>query len=70
MKVNTDKSHLLLSGNKNLEANIDDNIIVSEQQQELLGISIDSNLSFENHITNIYAKKISQNNTFTPSSIS
>ena len=59
MKVNMDKSHLLLSGNKKLEANIDDNIIVSEQQQELLGISIDSNLSFENHVTNI-CKKTSQ----------
>ena len=59
MKVNTDKSHLLLSGNKKLEANVDDNIIVSEQQQELLGISIDLNLSFENHVTNI-CKKTSQ----------
>ena len=59
MKVNTDKSHLLLSGNTKLIANIDDNLIESEKDQVLLGITIDSNLSFEEHINNL-CKKASQ----------
>ena len=53
MKVNTDKSHLLLSGNTKLISNIDNNLIESEQEQVLLGITIDSNLSFEKHINNL-----------------
>ena len=56
MKVNTDKSHLLLSGNTKHESNIDNNIIISEPQQELLGITIDSNLSFEDHVNKICQK--------------
>ena len=42
MKVNSDKSHLLMSGNKT-NANIDNNRIESEDIHELLGITIDSN---------------------------
>ena len=49
MKVNTDKSHLS-SGNTQLTSNIDNNLIMSEKEQMLLGITIDSNLSFEEHI--------------------
>ena len=61
MKVNTGKSHLLLSGNSNATATI---ILLycyieSEDEQVLLGITIDSNLAFENHINSI-CKKASQ----------
>ena len=35
MKVNTDKSHLLLSGNTQLISNIDNNLITSEKEQML-----------------------------------
>ena len=56
MKVNTDKSHLLLSGNTKLISNIDNNLIESEKEQVLLGITIDSNLSFEEHINNLCQK--------------
>ena len=56
MKVNTDKSHLLLSGNTKLISNIDNNLIESEKEQVLLGITIDSNLSFEEHINNLCKK--------------
>ena len=56
MKVNTDKSHLLLSGNTCLTSNIDNNLIESEKEQVLLGVTIDSNLSFEKHINNICKK--------------
>ena len=59
MKVNTDKSHLLLSGNVSLTSNIDNKLIESENEQVLLGVTIDSNLSFEKHINNL-CKKASQ----------
>ena len=59
MKVNTGKSHLLLSGNSRATATIDNSYIESEDEQVLLGITIDSNLTFENHIINI-CKKASQ----------
>ena len=42
VKVNTDKRHLLLSGNTQLTSNIDNNLITSEKEQMLLGITIDS----------------------------
>ena len=53
MKVNTGKSHLLASGNVRSKAKIDNNYIESEKEQVLLGITIDSNATFENHINNI-----------------
>ena len=59
MKVNTGKSHLLLSGNSRATATIDNSYIESEDEQVLLGITIYSNLTFENHIRNI-CKKASQ----------
>ena len=59
MKANTNKNHLLLSGKNNLTANIDGNVIESEDNQVLLGIIIDSNLSFNKHINNL-SKKTAQ----------
>ena len=59
MKVNVDKRHLLLSGNTQLTSNIDNNLITSEKEQMLLGITTDSNFSFEEHINNL-CKKASQ----------
>ena len=59
MKVNTGKSHLLLSCNSRDTATIDNNNTESEDEQVLLGITIDSNLIFENHINSI-CKKVSQ----------
>ena len=53
MKASADKSHLLLSGNNKVTANIDGNIIESEESQVLLGVTIDSNLSFDKHINNL-----------------
>ena len=58
MKVNTGKSHLLLSGNSRAAATIDNSYIESEGKQVLLGITIDSNLTFENHIRNISKSKV------------
>ena len=59
MKVNTGKSQLLVSGNVRATTKNDNNYTESEKEQVLLGITIDSNLTFENHINNI-CKKASQ----------
>ena len=59
MKVNAGKSHLLFSGNSRATVTIDNRYIESEDEQVLLGITIDSNLTFENHINSI-CKKASQ----------
>ena len=52
VKENTSRSHLLLSANNKLAANIDGTVIESEGNQVLLGIIIESNLSFNKHINN------------------
>ena len=52
VKENTSRSHLLLSANNKLAANIDGTVIESEDNQILLGIIIESNLSFKKHINN------------------
>ena len=59
MKVNADKSHLLLSGHTQLTSNIDNNLITPEKEQMSLGITIDSYLSFKEHVNN-RCKKASQ----------
>ena len=59
MKLNTGKSHLLLLGNSRATATIENRYIESEDEQVLLGITIDSNLTFKNHINSI-CKKASQ----------
>ena len=59
MIVNTGKDHLLVSGNVRATAKIDNNYIESEREQVLLGLTIDSNLTFENYINNI-CKRASQ----------
>ena len=59
MKINSGKSHILFSGNANVSANIDKHTIISENKNELLGIVLDSKLSFEDHINNL-CKKASQ----------
>ena len=56
MNLNTGKSHLLLSVNSRATATIDNSYIELEDEQVLLGITIDSNLTFENHINNICKK--------------
>ena len=51
MKINSGKSHILFSGN-----DIDNHTIISENKNELLGITLDSKLSFEDHINNLCKK--------------
>ena len=59
MKINSGKSHILFAGNNNVTSNIDDHIIIFDNKNELLVIILDSKLSFEDHINNLY-KKASQ----------
>ena len=56
MKVNADRSHLLLSGNSRTTATTDINYIELENEHLWLGITIDSNLTFESHINSICKK--------------
>ena len=56
MKANTEKSHLLLSGSNRLTANIDGNVIESEDNRILLGKTIGSNLSFKKYINDLCTK--------------
>ena len=65
MKTNTEKSHLLLSGSNKLTANIHGNVIESEDNQILLGITIDSNLSFNKHVNNLCKKASAKLNDLT-----
>ena len=56
MKIKSEKSHILFPGNDNVSPNIDDHAIISGNKNELLGITLDSKLSFEDHINNICKK--------------
>ena len=55
MKLNTDKCHLLISGNKNecMWARLDDDTVWKNNDIELLGVTIDNNLRFNKHASNI-----------------
>ena len=48
MKVNIGISNLLLSGNSKARTTIDNSFIESEDEPVLPGITVDSNLTFEN----------------------
>ena len=59
MKANADKCHVLVTGNYEVSANINKFGTESSKKEKLLGISIDTRLSFEHHITSL-CKKVSQ----------
>ena len=54
MNANTQKSSSVIWQKNNLTANIDGNVVESEDNQVLLGIIIDSDLSFNKHVNNLY----------------
>ena len=58
MKLNTDKCHLLISGNKNeyMWAKLDEDIVWESNDVELLGVTIDNNLRFDKHLSSICLK--------------
>ena len=59
MKANSCKSHLLMSGTETTHVNVDGSVIKSSQKETLLGINLDSELKFEDHV-NFICKKASQ----------
>ena len=56
LKANADKCHLLVTGNYEVSANINEFEIETSKKEELLGISIGTVLSFEHHITSLCKK--------------
>ena len=59
MKLNQDKCHLLVSGykNENVWANIGNEKIWESNKQKLLGLDIDRNLNFDEHISSLCRKE-------------
>ena len=58
-KMNPEKFHLLLSNTKDLKINVWDESISNSRKEKLLGVTIDSKLSFEEHVEDL-CKKASQ----------
>ena len=56
MKANSDKSHILCSTENTLQANINNDIICTSKSEKLLGVTIDCNLNFEEHVKNLCNK--------------
>ena len=58
LKLNTDKCHLLISGNKNeyIWAKLGQDIVLECNDVELPGVSINSNLRFGKYVSNICLK--------------
>ena len=58
MKLNQDKCHFLISGNtpEYLWAKIGEHVIWESPQEKLLGLTIDKNLNFEAHLSNVCKK--------------
>ena len=55
MKINSAQSHILFLGNE-VNANVDNNTVTSENKNEILGIALDSSLCFEDHINKLCKK--------------
>ena len=58
MKPNTDKCHLLVSGNKigQMSAKLDRTIVWKSNDIKLLGIKLNNKLKFDKHVSSIYSK--------------
>ena len=58
MKLNTEKCHLLISGNKikHIWSKVGESKIWEENKVKLLGITIDNKLKFDEHVSNICLK--------------
>ena len=64
MKANPGKYHLLLSGNDSRKITIGNKKISSHKFEKLLGIKIDNNLNYKEHIISLCKKASQKNNAF------
>ena len=56
LKNNVDKSHVLVSVNKPVGIRIGDYTIENSECEKLVGVKIDANLNFNDHISDVYKK--------------
>ena len=56
MKSNADKCHLLIAKNSNITINIYNEKISSSDSVNLLGVQIDKNLMFNEHVSKLCKK--------------
>ena len=56
MKANSDKSHLLLSTDNVIQANINNDLISNSKSEKLLGVTVDSKLKFDEHVNKLCDK--------------
>ena len=61
MKMNEDKSHLLVLGSKDEEATVSSfrSLVQESDEEKFLGMTLDRTLSFKTHVSNL-CKKASQ----------
>ena len=59
LKANPDKFHLLLNSNNNLSIKVDEFLIGNSKNEKLLGITLDNDLNFNEHVNKL-CKKASQ----------
>ena len=53
MKLNDDKCHLLITSSTETSAKVGDHNIKNSTSEKLLGITIDNQLSFNEHVTKL-----------------
>ena len=59
MKANADKCHIIVTKDTDVTAKIREFDVKNSREEEILGVKIDSKLSFENHVSSL-CKKASQ----------